>query len=130
MSVLSSVGLWGCGKDGPDRYELTGEVTYQGRAVPVGTIIFIPDESRGNRGPATTAGISNGQYKTLPGQGTIGGPHTVRISGYDDQVKAMPGAPGEQTIPANPPLFENVELKVDLPRSNARYDFHLPPGKR
>lgn len=81
---------------------------------------------RANRGPGTSAGIADGQYRTPRGQGTIGGPHKVRISGYDGQVKPIPGAPGGQTMPAGPPLFENIELQVDLPRNDSTFDFHLP----
>jgi len=122
--------LLGCQSGEPPRYELSGQVTFNGQPVPLGTIEFIPDESRGNRGPGTSAGIANGQYKTPRGQGTIGGPHKVRITGYDGQVKPVPGAPGEQTMPANPPLFADVELQVDLPLANAQMDFVVPSAKK
>ncbi|MCX7699624.1 MAG: hypothetical protein N2039_01980 [Gemmataceae bacterium] len=116
----------GCDSGEPRRYELSGQVTFKGQPVPVGTIVFVPNESMGNRGPGTTAGIADGVYRTAPGQGTIGGPHKVRISGYDGKVKPIPGAPDGQTMPANPPLFQNIELEVDLPRADSTMDFHLP----
>lgn len=115
-----------CAAERPHRYELSGHVTFKGQPVPVGTIVFVPDESKGNRGPGTSAGIADGRYRTPPGQGTIGGPHKVRLSGYDGWVRPIPGAPSGQMMPAGPPLFENVELEVEIPRADATLDFHLP----
>ena len=34
--------LVGCGSDGPQTYHVTGIVTYQGKPLPLGTIMFVP----------------------------------------------------------------------------------------
>ena len=65
--------LAGCGgSKGPVRYDLSGKVTFRGAAVPHGLIFFMPDRVKGNDGPPVSVPIVNGEYKTMPGQGTIG----------------------------------------------------------
>ena len=42
----------GCNRDtGPARYDLKGSITYAGKPVPAGYILFAPDKSKGNDGP-------------------------------------------------------------------------------
>jgi hypothetical protein len=117
------LGLAGCRQDaGPKRYSLEGEVTWEGRPVPAGSIIISPDAAAGNVGPATGVDIRDGRYRTLPGRGTIGGPHVFQIHGYDGEVIQTPeifDALGKQ-------LFPPVRLRIDLPASDAIHDLRLP----
>src|SRR5689334_24564800 len=74
--------LAGCG--GQKVYSVSGTVTFQGKPVPTGQIVFEPDASAGNAGQAAFAKIKDGRHDTrLEGQGTLGGPHLVRIHGRD-----------------------------------------------
>lgn len=120
-----------CEADRPRRYELSGQVTFKGQPVPVGTIVFVPDESKGNRGPGTSAGIADGRYRTPLGQGTIGGPHKVRLSGYDGRVQPVLGAPGGQTMPAGPPCSRTSSWTWTclgpMPRSTSTCPGGRPP---
>lgn len=124
---MSAVGLClaaaGCGEDGPTRYEVSGTVQYQGKPVPAGRIIFTPDAAQGNQGPQGVAIIKDGRYSTAAGsRGTVGGPHQVRIAGYD-------GAPvqGEEFMMTDgTPLFPEYTTTADLPREAAEVDFDVP----
>ena len=50
----------GCGKSGPARFDLHGEVKYKGKPLPAGVLIFDPDAKRGNDGPQGYALVKDG----------------------------------------------------------------------
>ena len=113
----------GCGSDGgPPRYDLSGEVTYDGLPLPAGYIVFAPDQAQGNSGPGAQADIKDGRYQTPAGQGTIGGPHQVTISGFDGQAFQD----GPVTNPMGKPLFSSYQVKADLPKEQGTRDFAVP----
>ena len=53
--------LVGCGDGGLKRYRVSGDVSFQGKPVPAGSIIFTPDTAKGNAGPQGTANIIDGR---------------------------------------------------------------------
>jgi hypothetical protein len=107
----------GCGKSGPERFAVSGAVTFKGAPVPGGQIIFEPDSAAGNSGPSGYADIVDGHYDTATdGKGTIGGPHVVRITG-------LSGKPGEAGVQ---PLFKEYQSQKDLPRETSTADFDVP----
>jgi hypothetical protein len=116
----------GCDKKGVDRYDLRGKVTFRGQPVPKGYLLFAPDGDKGNRGPGSKAGIADGNYETIAGQGTVGGPHVVTIFGADGIPYKMEDG---NTNPIGKPLFSTYQAKVDLPRESGTYDFEVPAGK-
>jgi hypothetical protein len=67
-------------------------VTYDGKPVPGGRILFTPD--RGNPGPASVAEITDGKYRTRSEKGVIGA----------DQVDIAP---------------DNSTMDFDVPRTGA-----------
>lgn len=98
----------GCGGNaGPRRFNLSGTVTFDGKSIPAGSIVFQPDTANGNSGPQGVAEIRNGKYSTADGRGMIGGPHIVRITGFDAIA-----ASENDVVNA---LFGEYEVKVDLP---------------
>jgi len=117
----------GCGSDdGPPRHELSGTVTYNGQPVPAGYILFAPDTSQGNTGPGAQAEISEGRYHTLPGQGTVGGPHVVTISGFD----GVAFQDGPIQNPSGKRLFATHQVKLDLPKEQTTQNFAVPIQNR
>jgi hypothetical protein len=120
--LLLAALLAGCG--GERIYNLSGTVTFQGKPVPAGQIVFEPDASAGNSGPAAFAKIKDGKYDTriLDGRGTVGGPHLVRIHGRD-------GIPRGELLNGLP-LFRDYETKIDLPKADVKQDFEVPAGGR
>ena len=116
--------LIGCGGSGPSRYELKGKVTFGGLPVKAGTIYFDPDTSKGNSGPQASGPIRDGEYKTNPNFGVIGGPHIVRIIGYDGK---RPDGPEGEMLPHGRVLFSEYQTVKDIPKGAASVDFDVPP---
>lgn len=90
-------------------------------------MLFAPDHDKGNNGPGAKAGIMNGSYSMMPGEGMVGGPHVVTIVGTD-------GIPFDQgggiMNPMGKPLFPEFKASFDLPRKSGTFDFDVPGGKR
>lgn len=119
LVIVSALAASGCGSaDGPPRYPVEGAVTYQGQPVPAGRIVFEPDGSQGNQGPAASASIDAGNYETPSGKGAVGGPHRVRIEGFEG------GGTGE--APMGPMLFPEYQTTVGLPEQASTQDFEVP----
>ena len=120
----------GCGRRAIPRYDLSGSVTYEGKPVPRGYIVFRPDREAGNDGPGSQADIRDGRYATLPGQGTIGGRHSIQVFGFDGKPYEIPaGIPGSGPALVNQvgmPLFPAASLVEDLPRASAVRDLVVP----
>ena len=112
--------LVGCGgDDGPPRADVSGTVTFKGQPVPVGKIFFEPDTAKGNSGPQAFADIKDGKYSTAEsGKGVVGGPHLVRISGWDGKAQ------GDMTMGNS--IFVDYRTVVDLPKEAAVLDFLVP----
>jgi hypothetical protein len=121
LVVLFAVVLSGCG--GAKVYHLSGTITFKGKPVPTGQIVFEPDASAGNHGGAAFAKIKDGHYDTrIDGSGTVGGPHLVTIHGRD-------GIPRGELLNGLP-LFRDYNTKVDLPKASGEQNFEVPAGNR
>lgn len=107
----------GCGKkpDGPERFALSGKVTFAGAPVPIGTIRFSPNAAQGNQGPSASTTIRNGEYATYSGRGAIGGPMIVMITGIDSD-----------SLDSENTLFSQYRVEVDIPRESGEQDFDVP----
>lgn len=117
--VISLIGQSGCSRsaDGPARYALQGRVVYQGKPVPAGEVFFEPDAEAGNSGPAGIADIQDGKYRTRPEWGVVGGPHVIRVLGYESRVPVNAGL-GE----FGKPLFSEKRVKADLPKTSGEFE--------
>ena len=129
FAVLMSVFLWltglsGCGSknDGPERYDVSGSINYQGAPLESGRITFVPDAEKGNEGPVGYAMIKGGKYDTgaSGGKGTVAGAIQILITGYDFT------ATGSNEI--RPPLFEDYQAtaEIDPEQSATTLDFDVP----
>lgn len=112
-AALAGISGCGGGNDGPKRYGVSGTVTYDGKPVPRGFIIFEPDSSKGNSGPGGGASIVDGRFATESGKGTVGGPHIVKVTGYD----GVPTTNEEgMELPEGEELFDLYETTADFPK--------------
>jgi hypothetical protein len=120
LSVASALlFVVGCGKGGPARIDVKGTVTYHGKPVPAGQIVFDPDSKRGNQGPTGSARIQNGHFDTRDkGNAPIAGPHVARITGMD-------GVPGVE-MPYGRILFGEWTVNIDVDRSKTEFEFDVP----
>lgn len=117
--VFVIVAVVGCQRsDGPARFDVSGSIRFQGKPVPQGEVIFRPDDTVGNNGPGSFAGITNGRYQTHPGKGVVGGAYVVEIIGFD-------GIASEESSVGSP-LCDPVTLRVDFPKQASTRDFDLP----
>lgn len=109
FSFLIFVSVVGCGSSDPRGHHVRGDVTYDGKPVPYGEIQFIP--SSGNNGPPGRATIEAGKFDTSQqgNQGTVGGAHTVVITGFNGEAKP------EAELPHGEVLFENHREEIDVP---------------
>lgn len=114
LGVLVVVAL-GCGSGdtGPQRYQVSGKVTFKGQPVPVGSIYF-----ETANGPSGGAQIINGSYDTSSGKGVVGGSHDVVIQGFDGAGTA----PGE----LGTPIFKPFRVSEDFPKADTTKDFEVP----
>jgi hypothetical protein len=119
LVLIALVVTFGC-TPGERIYQLSGKVTYAGKPVPTGNIIFEPDNNAGNKGGSGFAKIKDGHYDTsiLEGHGVSGGPHIVRIQGLDGIVR------GE--LLNGIPLFQEYVTTADLPKGSGTKDFDVP----
>ena len=123
LVVLATAVPAGCGgNSGPPRFKLSGSVTRAGKPIPAGRVVFEPDASKENKGPAAYASIKDGRYETPRGKGTVGGPHVVRIAGTD-------GVPGSET-PQGMMLFSEYRTTAELPKEDSTKDFDVPATHR
>ncbi|MBA2114515.1 hypothetical protein [Bremerella alba] len=118
LTVTATLGCSGPVTEGPDRFPLSGTVTYKGAPLPAGKIYFEPDGRKDNSGPMVTAEIKDGKYETPVGKGTVGGAHRVRIDGYDAKNVT-------EHNPLGDVLFSNHLIEVDLPKDKATEDFTI-----
>jgi hypothetical protein len=123
LIVLGGLFGGGCGSsDGPGQFNVSGRVTFDGKAVPAGTISFEPDASKGATGPGAVAQIKDGRYATERGKSPTSGPHVVRIIGYD----GVPSKIGTMEVPEGKALFPPYETRADLPKAASQHDFQVP----
>jgi hypothetical protein len=115
LCVAACVG--GCSR--PDgRHMVSGRVTFDGAAVPVGEIVIEPDAAAGNRGPQARASIKDGRFQTAPRKGAIAGDVIVEVWGADGVAT--------REAPLGKTLFVNYRLKMHLPAKASTLDIAIP----
>jgi len=114
--------LWGCSHpaEGPERHRITGHVTFDGKPVPFGSVIFDPDVSAGNSGPQGAANIVNGQFDTAArgGRGASGGSTLITVTGMTKAAALEGEDPGL--------LFTDYQIKRDLGKEGAVIEIDVP----
>ncbi|EAQ77181.1 hypothetical protein [Blastopirellula marina] len=122
--TILTVACVGCGvaENGPQRHQIRGNVTYDGRPLPAGKISFAPDTEQGNSGPGGYADIVDGRYDTSQdGKGVVPGPHRVRIEGYDGE----PSARNDFHRYGNM-VFRVHRESIEIPANASEHDFAVP----
>jgi len=88
LPALSISLLTGCGSDGPDIAPVRGKVTFQGKPVTTGRVMFYPSEGRASNGLIE----SDGTYQLR--EGALVGSHKVTIKA----TKVTGMAPGPKNF--------------------------------
>ena len=95
LLFVASLVSAGCGDGKPQKYKLSGTVTYEGQPIPEGSIMFMASDLRGQ---PETAQISNGKYSVdvTPGQKKV----VVEASKFvGPEDKTMGVRPRDQYLP-------------------------------
>ncbi len=125
-ALMLAAALVGCGDDAPDTYNVSGNVTFDGKPIPAGTIRFVPDGAKKNSGPPGYARIVDGKYDTSAegGKGHVGGPMIVHIDGHDPNGEGSTDEEtGEKVMTS---LFPGYQTTADLPKEASTKDFNVP----
>lgn len=130
VCLAVSAALAGCGSakySGDKRFPLSGDVTFNGEPVDIGSISFIPD---GGKGRASGGVITDGKYAVPEEKGATAGSYRVEISWLKRTGKKLRDAEsGEmyderrEAIPKS--IQANRELTIEVPLPKNRHDFNL-----
>jgi len=129
--VILSVAFAGCGQrdyTGPQRFPLSGKVTYDGESVDAGSISFLPlggGEQRVSGGP-----IEGGTYSVPEARGANAGKYRIEIRWQKLTGKKsrdpQSGEIVEQRAEGLPPKFHtNSELTAEVSEKQTTFDFDL-----
>jgi hypothetical protein len=114
LLVVLIFALAGCsGEQGPKRYRVSGTITFDGKPVPHGAVLFSPDTAKGNTGPQGIAEIKDGKYDTAGSRapGIAGGATIVRVTALSNP---------------NGKLLCEHEFSVELPNADSTHDIQIP----
>lgn len=123
----------GCGGATAEQAKVHGRVSYQGRPIKQGTIVFQPLPPLKAR-PAG-ADVIDGAY-AIDNNGPVFGTHRVEIQAYRKTGRKIPDLKGDMSIPNRPlvdetipilPASFNVEstLTTEITDSDSTIDFAL-----
>lgn len=120
--------LLGCGRGGPERYELSGAISYDGQPVENGDIIFSPLDSA--TGKASGGPIVAGRYSIASHEGPTAGKYRVEIIAMRPSGKKNAGEgttpPAdlmEQYIPSA--YNDDSKFEVEIGDDKHNLDFSL-----
>lgn len=122
------VALVGCGDGAVD---VRGTVTYKGKPVESGAIVFEPED---RNGPTKGAAITNGEYHLSGPNQVTPGVKIVRIQAFGPSGRKISAAPGstkmvdeiKQYIPTKYNTDSEVKVTVESGKEN-KFDFDVKP---
>lgn len=131
FSFFLCIALVGCGGSkysGNQRFPLSGQVTFDGQPVDLGSISFVP--TGGNNTRATGGVIKDGKYDIPEENGPNAGSYRVEIRWLKLTGRQLPdedsGEMYDERIEALPEKFhKNSDLTVQVPLPKNTHDFAL-----
>lgn len=122
MAVVgAAVMTAGCGGDKLGRHAVSGTITFQGKPVPKGFVRFIPDSSKGTRGPGGGASIKNGKFQAPAKKGVVAGAYLIEIDGLD----GVPAKEGGEDLQDGKALFPMVRVEHEFPNKDSVWDYDV-----
>lgn len=130
-SLVLAGGLSGCSKTSPSM-RVWGTVTYQGKPVDEGQIIFTPTTDGG--GPSTGATITSGRYELEKATGPYAGnTYRVEITAFGPAQSYSPNASGQgmtatvrpQLLPDNYNRTSTLSATISAEPDKNQHDFLL-----
>jgi hypothetical protein len=120
----------GCGESGASKYPVTGKVNYQGKPLPLGTVMFVPD----NGPPAMSMIGADGTYRleATPGKQRVsvvamppqqGRPDPTVDGGIDTTGFPVP----KSLVPQKYNEYRTSGIEVEVkPTGENQIDINLP----
>jgi hypothetical protein len=131
IALALLIGGWGCGNGTPTLTQVTGRVTFRNLPVQNGTIVFIPDSTKGERGPIAKGKIgADGSFSLSTGEayGAPAGWYRVTVAAVvaGPAVQGQPFAIPQSLLPEKYRDPELSELACQVkPGTANRIDFDL-----
>jgi hypothetical protein len=100
--------LGGCGGNTVERGAVHGHITFRGKEIEEGTIVFNPIGE--TKGPPAGARIVNGDYSIIEMDGPVVGSHRVEIQAFRKTGRKVPDLLGDVSNPNRPMIDEVIPL--------------------
>jgi hypothetical protein len=134
--LLAVLTVTGCGRSGPTRAAIEGQVTLGGKPLDAGRVLFVPVAP--TTGPATSARITAGRYELSKSAGPVVGTNRVEIEAdlplgfaLDDELAFAKRGP--RPLPPNPipPQFNTQSTLTVTVKADERntFDVALPMSR-
>jgi len=108
LVLLAPIALTGCG---PTRVPLQGSVTYDGKPIESGTVVFVPEDPKIAKPGAV---ITNGKYAFEPATAPTPGKYKVQITRNEKTGVKKPNGLGGTTEETKQTLPEKYNTKSEL----------------
>jgi hypothetical protein len=119
----------GCGASGPERFAVSGQVTFDGAPLADGEITFTPDKT--TAGPTAAGRIENGAYDIPADRGPVAGAYSIAItaerpSGRKVRADIIGDATVDQMEQYIPPQYNaQTTLQADFSADRDDLNFEL-----
>jgi hypothetical protein len=124
LLAMASLIPAGCGGDQLERYRIRGTVTFEGRPVQTGGIIFEPTESVGKVAPTAYLRVQDGKFDAGD-EGPVAGKYNVIVGGTDPSRTLV----DNEGIAQPAKLFEEYRFEVEIPPPNDTLDVEVPASQ-
>ena len=121
FALLIILAIAGCGGDKLGRHSVSGKITFKGQPVPKGMVRFMPDSSKGTKGPGGGAVIENGKFLAPPSKGVVPGAYLIEIDGTD----GVPVKEGGEMMTNGKGLFPTVRVQHEFPNEDSVWDYDV-----
>ncbi len=114
----------GCGGEGLDRRRIQGTVTFEGKPVEVGAVLFEPTQSVGTIAPTAYLRVQDGKFDTGE-EGPIPGKYKVIVGGYDPSQKQV----DSDGVTHTAQLFNDYTFEVEMPPPGNTLHIEVPASQ-
>jgi len=127
LPIMLAIALCaGCGRQPPERAAVRGRVTFRGKVVQNGTIVFSP--TGGTKGAPAGADIVQGNFSIDVKEGPIVGHHRVEIQAFRKTGNKIPDLLGDVSDPNRPLIDEVVPLLPPKFNLQSKLTAEIKPG--
>jgi hypothetical protein len=121
----------GCGSRGPARYDISGTITFRGKPVPAGSIMFIPTGAAAGEQPVGFCTFREGEFESKVGRSPGTGSYRAVITGCDGVAYETRLGDIIEEHPLGKNIFVGHVVELDLPaRHGSEFEIVVPDAER